>query len=73
MIVIRDDNQKGPRPAISMLPILIDWGVDRCNIKGCPNKPTTIIKHDEAGVFGMCEEHFQDATGKGKLTLEIEL
>lgn len=56
-----------------MLPILIDWGVDRCNIKGCPNKPTTIIKHDEAGVFGMCEEHFQDATGKGKLTLEIEL
>lgn len=73
MIVIRDENQKGPIPAISMIPILIDWEIHRCNIKSCTYKPTTIIRHNDVGIFGMCEKHYQKSVRAGKVKLELEL
>ena len=73
MKVIRDENQNGDTPAISMLPILTDWGINRCNVKACTRKPTTIIRHQDAGVFGMCEKHYQESVKAGKVKLQLEL
>jgi hypothetical protein len=57
MNIIRDEDSFG----LFMLPLFIDWGIKRCNEKGCKDKPTTIIAGmgDGIPVFGLCEEHFQ--------------
>ena len=49
-----------------------EWNVKRCNIKGCTEKPTTIITGTEAGIFGMCEKHFLEGKEKGEMKLELE-
>lgn len=73
MKVIREDNQDGmDTPSIFMVPLLVSWGIQRCNVKDCANNPTTIIAETEAPVFGMCEQHYQEAIKKGKLTLQLE-
>lgn len=68
MKVIRDEECGG----IMMLPILIDWDIHRCNVKGCKNEPTTIVTETEAPVFGLCEDHYQEGVEKGKMKLELE-
>jgi hypothetical protein len=59
MQIIRDEELGG----IMMIPLLIEWGVRRCNVKDCTEQPTTIITgmHPKAPLVGMCEEHFQAA------------
>ena len=59
MAIIRDNELGG----LAMIPLFMDWGVRRCNVKGCTNKPSTIITQaqPEMPVLGMCEEHFQEA------------
>lgn len=75
MEIIRDENQDGMNtPSMFMVPLLVSWGIKRCNLKDCKNNPTTIITGTEAGVFGMCEDHFQEAKkteGKFKMSLEF--
>ena len=57
MRVIRDNELFG----LMMIPLFVDWGIKRCNIQGCRNKPNTLITetNDEVPVYGLCEEHFQ--------------
>ena len=68
MYVIRNEEANG----IGMIPLLIAWKIARCNIKDCKNKPNTIIANTSAPVFGMCEEHYQEAVQAGKVKLELE-
>lgn len=73
MKVVRDKNQDGiDTPNISMIPLLTSWNITRCNVKGCTSRPNTIICETEAPVFGMCEQHYQEAVKKGKITLQLE-
>ena len=68
MNIIRDEELGG----LMMIPLLQQWNVKRCNIKGCTEKPTTIITGTEAGLFGMCEKHFLEGKEKGEMKLELE-
>ena len=69
MKIIRDNELNG----IMMIPLLTQWNVKRCNLKDCTNKPTTIITETAAGVFGMCENHYQEAQAtKGKFKIKLE-
>lgn len=69
MQIIRDDSQNGmTTPCITMIPLLVQWGIKRCNIEDCKNSPTTIISGLEgAPVFGICEEHYTDFTKEDKV------
>jgi hypothetical protein len=75
MQIIRDEHQNGKdRPEISMMPLLTQWHIKRCNIAGCQNQPTTII----AGIkgvptFGMCENHYQQANRPEGSNITIEI
>jgi len=77
MNIIRDEEQDGMNaPAFSMIPLLVQWGIKRCNWVGCTNNPTTIIAGAGADipVFGMCEQHYQEVKkvdGTHNLTLEF--
>jgi len=57
MEIIRDEECSG----IMMIPLLHQWGIKRCNFRGCKNNPNTIIVNatDEHITFGLCEEHYQ--------------
>jgi hypothetical protein len=52
MEIIRDEETFG----LMMIPLFVDWGVRRCNVKDCTSKPSTIVTgaHPEANVFGLC-------------------
>ena len=71
MKIIRDEEMAG----IMMIPLIIDWGIKRCNVKDCKENPNTIIVGDK-GEFGnhkrvgLCEKHYQQGNKKGgtKLT-----
>lgn len=72
MNIIRDKEMGG----LAMIPLLVDWKVKRCNVKDCKNKPNTIITatSDEVPVYGLCEEHFQQANVPGgtRFTLDFD-
>ncbi|TET95028.1 MAG: hypothetical protein E3J26_03505 [Candidatus Zixiibacteriota bacterium] len=74
MAIIRDEETGG----IMMIPLFVDWGIKRCNIAGCRNKPTTIITGEDAegqGQFGLCEKHWHylsDTPGKKEIRLEFD-
>lgn len=73
MNIIRDEQQDGfDTPSLFMIPLLVSWGIKRCNIKDCKNNPTTIITNTEAPVFGLCESHYQEFKGKSKVQLNLE-
>lgn len=64
MNIIRDEEGFG----IFMIPLFVDWGVRRCNVKGCTEKPTTIITQlaEGAPVSGWCESHYQAFKSSGR-------
>ena len=64
MKIIRDEETFG----LCMIPLFFDWGVRRCNVEGCTEKPTTIITQlaEAAPVTGWCEKHYQDFKTSGK-------
>jgi len=57
-----------------MIPLFFDWGIRRCNVKGCKNRPSTIVTQLEEGVrpCGFCEQHFQEANVPGGKRFELE-
>ena len=61
MKIIRDEECG----ELFMIPLFVDWKVRRCNQEECKAKPTTIITGTEAGVFGLCEEHYQQGNQPG--------
>lgn len=72
MRIIRDEETSG----LMMIPLLYDWGIKRCNVKGCRNKPNTIISQlgPDVPVTGWCEEHYRKFESSGKFdgTLEFD-
>lgn len=68
MQIIRDPEQNEmTTPCISMIPLMVSWGIKRCNIEDCKNSPTTIVSGLEGvPVFGICENHYQDFTKEDK-------
>ncbi len=71
MKVIRGE---GPLGDIETMALCIEWGVRRCNQKGCRNKPNTIISGASKAVplFGLCEEHYQQGNVPGGTSLSLE-
>lgn len=60
MIIIRENDGD----IMNMLPLLMDWGIKRCNVEGCSRKPNTIIAYN-GNHFGLCENHYQMAAQLG--------
>jgi len=67
MQTIRDEELGG----ILMIPLFTQYNINRCNIKECTEKPTTICIHEQA-TFGLCEAHYIDCKKQGELTLKLE-
>lgn len=70
MRVIRDKEE--PRPSIHMILMMLDWGIRRCNVKGCTNEPNTVIAGLAVGIVGLCEEHFQQGNVPGGSQFDLE-
>lgn len=69
MKIIRDEEGHG----LFMIPLLVEWGIKCCNVVDCKSQPNTIIAGMEnAPMFGLCEEHFQQGNVSGGTTLELE-
>jgi len=70
MQVIRDEETHG----LMMIPLFVEWGIRRCNVKGCREKPNTIITGAAPNVsaFGLCEAHFQQGNVPGGTHLSLE-
>lgn len=68
MNIIRDEDFKG----LMMIPLLIQWNVDRCNVKDCKENPTTIITGVIKCSFGLCEKHYNKFKEKGKLECTLD-
>ena len=65
MKIIRDEEFHG----IMMIPLFVDWGIKRCNVKDCINEPSTIITSLTPGVpvCGLCETCYQGFKERGVL------
>lgn len=63
MQVIRNNELGG----LMMIPLLIDWGIKRCNVEGCKSVPNTIVTQMGEGVpvAGFCEKHYQQGNVPG--------
>jgi len=71
MKVIRDEETCG----IAMIPLFVDWNIRRCNVKGCTQKPTTIVTElgESIPIVGLCEEHYQQGDVPGGATFTFYL
>jgi hypothetical protein len=67
MEIIRDNEMNG----LMMIPLFHQWGINRCNIKDCKEKPSTICVHEQV-TFGMCEKHYLEGKEKGTMKLQLE-
>ena len=65
MNIIRDPEMAG----IGTMALCIQWGVRRCNLRGCRERPTTIVTgiSNEVPLLGLCEPHFEQADEEGGL------
>lgn len=61
---------------IWMIPVLCQYGLKRCNVVGCRNKPTTIDTDSAPRPYALCEEHYQqflkESKEKGKAEIHLE-
>ena len=69
MKIIRDDGLD-----FSALALCMEWGLTRCNQRGCHNAPNTIIQgaSPQAPLFALCEEHFQQGNTPFGTDLQLE-
>lgn len=69
MRIIRDEDMFG----LMMIPLLVDWNIRRCNVKGCKSRPNTIITDlaSDVPMAGFCEEHYQQGNVKGGTTFTL--
>ena len=68
MKIIRDNELFG----LGMIPLLVDWNIRRCNVENCKERPNTIITGTEAGIFGLCESHYQEGNKPEGTTYSLE-
>jgi len=55
-----------------MIPLFHQWGINRCNVRDCHEKPTTIITGAIKRPFGLCEKHYNESKKKGKFEYTID-
>jgi len=67
MNIIRDEETCG----LMMIPLFHQWGVTRCNISKCCEKPTTIITGVTNRPIGLCETHYNECKKTGKLNYTL--
>ena len=69
MKIIRDEEFGG----VMMIPLFCDWKINRCNMRDCVNKPTTIITgaHEKVPAFGLCENHYQQGIKEGTMKMDL--
>ena len=68
MEIIRDEEMNG----IMMIPLLTQWGVNRCNVRDCHENPTTIITGATEQPFGLCEKHYKECKESGKIAYTLD-
>jgi len=68
MEIIRDEECNG----LMMIPLLTQWDVNRCNVKNCIEKPTTIIIGALDRPLGLCEHHYNESKEKGKIDYTLD-
>lgn len=73
MNIIRDESQDGVKaPCISMIPLLVQWQIKRCNVEYCGESPTTIVAGIKGvPIFGLCESHFSEFTKEDKTVIIV--
>ncbi len=64
--IVRDGDSVGP----NIVALMIEWGVNCCNVRSCTEMPTTIIRQD-GRTFGLCETHFTEASQEGGAVLNL--
>lgn len=71
MKIIRDEGLMGNGMTTCLG---IDWGIRRCNIKGCAETMlgAIIAQVPDTPIFGVCEEHYQMYFSK-PMNVHIEL
>ena len=70
MKIIRADDGS----IIDVLPLLCQWGITRCNVRGCTEQPNTIVRHlaPDVPLAGFCEMHYQEANVAGGVEFTLE-
>jgi hypothetical protein len=68
MNIIRDEEMFG----LMMIPLFNQWGINRCSVKGCTQKPTTIITGVIEQPFGLCENHYNEFKEAGQMSCTLE-
>lgn len=68
MQVIRDEEMGG----LLMIPLFQQYGLNKCNVKDCKDKHTTIIIGLASVTFAMCENHYQQAKTDKKINCTLE-
>jgi hypothetical protein len=70
MNVIRDEEMNG----LMMIPLFQQWGIHRCNVRNCKEKPSTIITEItiECPVFALCEKHYNECKESGKISCTLD-
>ena len=69
MQIIRDNKDK---VGIFIIPLLKQYGVNRCNFAKCERKPNTIGLAEKVNL-GFCENHYQEQKSRqGEENLKVE-
>lgn len=50
---------------IGMIPYFRQYGISRCNVRGCTAPPSCAINIDDHTDAGICEDHYQEARLRG--------
>lgn len=72
MKVIRDPQWNG----LFMIPIFQQYGIKRCNVDGCENKPSTVItgcptNDGDTCDFALCEHHYLESKESGTINYKL--
>jgi hypothetical protein len=73
MTIIRDEQLNG----LMMIPAFQKFNITRCNVSGCTQKPSTIIKdcvadNGDAVDFALCEHHYKESKEKGRIEYRLD-
>ncbi len=68
MNIIRDEEMGG----LMMVPLFEQWNIDRCNVRDCKEKQTTIIAGAIDRRFGLCEKHYTECKKTGKIAYTLD-
>ena len=57
---------------LMMIPLFSQLGVNRCNVRDCHEKPTTIITGVTEQPFGLCEKHYNECKESDKISYTLD-